>query len=576
MQPWWERYPDVLAQEKEALERAGHKAEFVVSSEAAMETAFEIDVGGERRPAVARFPAEYPYFKPEVYCPDLPLIRHYHPFACNLCLLPAATHYWSVDTTLADLLDEQLPATLEIGVDPQGPIADGRETRQGEPFSEYYSHMTGSAAFLGRTDIPTSVRFGQFKYVLLSRFPPGLVILEISDQHGNVVFEAEEWLADWAKGKTLTGKWRRVDEPFGFDDPKAAFDRQGPFPKIPPSRANKRPPELRALVFPEESYWRQTRDGFLFAINAFFPKDRKTSGKSAGGRGYGFVRTQPADSKDLLQRVPELRPLRDKHVIMVGLGMIGSHSALHLARSMVGRLTLVDFDFVEAGSIVRWALGMPTSGIPKSEALADHIRKHYPFVKVVPVNYKLGGVPVDEEGRKRFMRALEDADLVFDAAGEFGVSNFLSDQTRERGLPHVFATATPGGWGGQVGRAVPGRGGCWSCFKHHQNDGRIPVPNAGEGEVQPRGCANPTVYGSGFDMDQVAAAAVRLAVSTMCADADGGYPDSGYDCLVVNFRDETGKVVAPDWRPFEIPPHSDCPHGQGNDSVGSQSGGETA
>lgn len=82
-----------------------------------------------------------------------------------------------------------------------------------------------------------------------------------------------------------------------------------------------------------------------------------------------FVRAQ-----ELLGPGPFAR-LRAAHVVVVGLGGVGSHAAVGLARSGVGRLRLVDFDEVSWSSLNRsaWASAADV-GRPKCEALAAFLR----------------------------------------------------------------------------------------------------------------------------------------------------------------------------------------------------------
>ena len=51
---------------------------------------------------------------------------------------------------------------------------------------------------------------------------------------------------------------------------------------------------------------------------------------------------------------PAVRRLMGAHVVVVGLGGVGGHVAEALARSAVGRLTLIDFDHDE---VMAWLAG---------------------------------------------------------------------------------------------------------------------------------------------------------------------------------------------------------------------------
>jgi tRNA A37 threonylcarbamoyladenosine dehydratase len=74
---------------------------------------------------------------------------------------------------------------------------------------------------------------------------------------------------------------------------------------------------------------------------------------------------------------------RVARVAVIGLGGVGGHAALALARSGVGRLLLVDFDPVTASSLNRSAFAGPADvGRPKVEAAAAHLARTCPDTQV--------------------------------------------------------------------------------------------------------------------------------------------------------------------------------------------------
>jgi len=78
------------------------------------------------------------------------------------------------------------------------------------------------------------------------------------------------------------------------------------------------------------------------------------------------------------------------HVCVVGLGGVGSWAVEALARSGVGRMTLVDFDVVSVGNINRQIHALePTLGQPKAQVLADRVRLIHPHIEIeiVPARF---------------------------------------------------------------------------------------------------------------------------------------------------------------------------------------------
>jgi tRNA A37 threonylcarbamoyladenosine dehydratase len=81
--------------------------------------------------------------------------------------------------------------------------------------------------------------------------------------------------------------------------------------------------------------------------------------------------------------VPAARYLRAAHVAVVGIGGVGSWAAESLARSGVGRLTLIDMDHIAESNINRQVHALDgTLGMAKVRAMADRITQINPDCQV--------------------------------------------------------------------------------------------------------------------------------------------------------------------------------------------------
>ncbi len=81
-----------------------------------------------------------------------------------------------------------------------------------------------------------------------------------------------------------------------------------------------------------------------------------------------------------------LSRLRNAHVMVVGVGGVGSWTVEALTRSGVGALTLVDLDEVCISNVNRQLPALQdTVGQAKAEVLADRIRRINPECRVTPV-----------------------------------------------------------------------------------------------------------------------------------------------------------------------------------------------
>lgn len=129
--------------------------------------------------------------------------------------------------------------------------------------------------------------------------------------------------------------------------------------------------------------------------------------------------------------------LRRSHVAVVGLGGVGSWCAEALARSGVGRLTLIDEDCVSLSNINRQlcALGS-TVGLPKAEVLAERLRDIAPGAVINPI------VGRYESENRAVLFGAGEPDYVADAIDLVSCKLDLILSCRERGIPVISALGT--------------------------------------------------------------------------------------------------------------------------------------
>lgn len=563
--PWWERWPGLLEHELRELDQAG--INYVIDEEARsrgfIRLRLKATVGGEHLSLVATYPDLYPYVRFEVRAPDLDLPRHQNPFTKGLCLIGRATENWEVDDTLAGFITERLPLVIDIARSDDADEVAAREEHQGEPVSDYYTYAADSICIIdGSWQLDPGIEAGELIIGLEEN--SGLLlrgaVLEVRDSRGATLERIDPTVAALYQ-KRITGRWVRRPEHIREDDPSTFLNiLASEHPHLGRSRGQVVSGGLLdviAVVFPEELRWREEGDGWLFVVRA-----EQGIGKSREQLLY-FARTGRAGRDDLAARIPELNTLCDRVIAVVGSGGLGAPSAIEFARSGVRELRTLDFDYFDPATGARWPLGFPAAGLRKVSALKQFITRHYPYTKVVPFDHRIGGIPdTGEEASdlEELGKLLEDADLLYDATAEVGLHHLLSDLASERRLPYVYVSTTPGAWGGRILRIQPGRTeGCWMCLQHATSDQTIPSPPFDpSGKVQPRGCADPTFTGTGFDVAEVALNGVRLAVSTLVGGLDGGYPEADWDVAIISFRDESGRQIMPRWQTFKLHRHPSC------------------
>ena len=135
-----------------------------------------------------------------------------------------------------------------------------------------------------------------------------------------------------------------------------------------------------------------------------------------------------------------LQALQQAHICVVGVGGVGSWVAEALARSAVGRITLIDMDHVAESNINRQLQAMgSTLGQSKIELLAERISDINPACEVVCVDEFLDPNNVTE-------LITQDFDWVIDCIDTFRIKAALISHCRRR----KQSILTVGGAGGRV------------------------------------------------------------------------------------------------------------------------------
>ena len=128
---------------------------------------------------------------------------------------------------------------------------------------------------------------------------------------------------------------------------------------------------------------------------------------------------------------PGLHTLMRKHVMVIGVGGVGSFAAEALARSGVGRLSLVDFDKVCVTNSNRQLHTMKgTVGRHKVEVMAERLRLVHPTATIEPVQKFYNAQSSDE-----LLGAAPD--LVIDAIDNLTAKGHLIATCIRRGIPIV-------------------------------------------------------------------------------------------------------------------------------------------
>lgn len=81
--------------------------------------------------------------------------------------------------------------------------------------------------------------------------------------------------------------------------------------------------------------------------------------------------------------------LRKSRVAVAGLGGLGSHIAVMLARSCIGTLHLIDFDVVDISNLNRQEYYVSHIGRPKTECMREKLLEINPFLNIITNQVKV-------------------------------------------------------------------------------------------------------------------------------------------------------------------------------------------
>ena len=132
---WWEIYPR-LEYERQKLDEVGIK--YSIDEEAIAIGVVRLElpetVAGK---VFVIFPDLYPYFRFQIYAPELDLKYHQHPLEKNLCMIGRATDNWDQNDTVADFITIRLPEVLKAGNSVNKDDVSVFEEPQAEPYTDY-------------------------------------------------------------------------------------------------------------------------------------------------------------------------------------------------------------------------------------------------------------------------------------------------------------------------------------------------------------------------------------------------------------------------------------------------------
>jgi molybdopterin-synthase adenylyltransferase len=144
------------------------------------------------------------------------------------------------------------------------------------------------------------------------------------------------------------------------------------------------------------------------------------------------------------------------HAVIVGCGALGTFQAAALARAGVGRLTIIDRDYVEASNLQRqWLFEEADAdeALPKAAAAERRLARINSAVRARGIVADLTAANIEE--------LAADADVILDGTDNFETRYLLNDFALSRGVPWIYGAAL--GSYGLTMPVIPGRTACFRC-----------------------------------------------------------------------------------------------------------------
>ena len=156
------------------------------------------------------------------------------------------------------------------------------------------------------------------------------------------------------------------------------------------------------------------------------------------------------------------------HAVIVGCGALGSLQAMALARAGVGRISIVDRDFVEPSNLQRQFLfdeSDAADGLPKAVAAERRLRRMNSGIEIHGIVADLDPSNAEE--------LLDAAQVILDGTDNFETRYLINDYSVSRGTPWIYGAGVSSY--GLTMPVIPGITACLRCIYPEPPSGAQPT-----------------------------------------------------------------------------------------------------
>ncbi|WP_342048441.1 thiazole biosynthesis adenylyltransferase ThiF [Bacillus sp. OTU530] len=149
--------------------------------------------------------------------------------------------------------------------------------------------------------------------------------------------------------------------------------------------------------------------------------------------------------------------LQQKHVLIIGAGALGSGSAEMLTRAGVGRITIIDRDYVDWSNLQRQQLYAEQDveeHLPKAIAAQKRLHAINKEIEVIAHIQDVTALELEQ--------LVHDVDLLIDATDNFETRFLINDVAQKYNIPWIYGACV--GSYGLTYTILPGETPCLSCL----------------------------------------------------------------------------------------------------------------
>ncbi|MBM7649071.1 adenylyltransferase/sulfurtransferase [Bacillus ectoiniformans] len=151
--------------------------------------------------------------------------------------------------------------------------------------------------------------------------------------------------------------------------------------------------------------------------------------------------------------------LLNKHVLIVGAGALGASNAESLVRAGIGKLTIIDRDYVEWSNLQRQQLYTEQDAknrMPKAIAAKDRLTQMNSEVDIQAF--------VMDATSESLSPLLKGVDIAIDATDNFDIRMIMNDLMQKHQIPWIYGSCV--GSTGMSYTIIPGETPCLHCLLH--------------------------------------------------------------------------------------------------------------